>query len=122
MLMRKLAVLLIVSVLAPAVASALCSFTCSHGHSTSAQADASCHGHGTNDTRSLKSTDNSWCHDTRDDDGAIVVGPAPPPMPSLLAVPRTPALILDDQPPSATISEGSPSPPDILLISTQLRI
>jgi hypothetical protein len=122
MRMRKVAVLLIVSVLAPSVASALCNFTCGHGHSEAAQADASCHGHGTNHSRSLKSTDSPWCHDTRDDDRAAVVGSAPPLTPGLLVLPRTPVLTFEHLSSAVTIRDDGPGPPDILLISTQLRI
>jgi len=125
MSMRSSALLLVVSLVSPAVVTAVCELTCLRAHhNTSGEAMAAqCHGQEASPAPvvTVSAADRALCH-----------GDAPVPSASVKATPQfasMPAVVngprpagLDEPAPASLRGRTWYGPPDFLLITTQLRI
>jgi len=123
--MRFSAVLLVVSLVSPAVVTVVCELSClqAHHHTTSAALAAQCHGHQTSPAPVVAVSAADWalCHDSAPVPSAIVkASPQSPSTPAIVAGSRP----LEFREPAASLRRSRPGvgPPGVLLITTQLRI
>ena len=123
--MRSWALLLVLSLVSPAVVSAVCELTCLHAHHhTGMEAKAAeCHGHDAVPASAVVVTaaDAALCHDGATVPSAIVKASAQlASMPAVVNGPRPPEF----RAPTAFAPRGRVwlGPPSLLLITTQLRI
>ena len=115
--------LLVLTLIAPALAGALCDLTCVGAHAHAVHKGGECHGQPSLPTGSgLKAAGSLFCHDTTDEpDATLTSAPLKSAAPlAVLPVPPTPEprTIAADHVPG----RSSWRPPDLLLITTQLRI
>ena len=123
--MRVAALVLVVSLASPAAISAVCELFCLQAlhHAAAAAAAAGCHtGHSdAPGTSAVAGAHGTRCHDDSEAPTAIVKGTA-----SLAFVPAVISLaptLFDDAPVAHVATHSHRArPPDVLLITTQLRI
>ena len=121
--MRRMALLLVLTLIAPALAGALCDLTCVESHARAMHRGGECHGQQTTQVgRGLKAAGSLFCHNTGDEpDATLTSTPLQSAAPlAVLPVPPTPErrVIAAD----SVADRSSWRPPDLLLITTQLRI
>ena len=122
--MRRVAAVLLVTLLGPSILSAVCDVTCVHHehHGTKAAAEQSCHEERTSDrAAALADGTATFCHEqaatvtsTSADVRVLNAAPAAIQLPSALALPRPQVRILAPRTPL--------SPPGIVIQTTPLRI
>jgi hypothetical protein len=123
--MRSCALLLVLSLVSPAVVNAACELTClrAHHHRSAEALATECHGHDAAPARAVavSAADPRLCHDAAPVPSATVKAP--------LQFVSIPAVVSSLRPPEihvpAALSQRGrswPGPLDLLLITTQLRI
>jgi hypothetical protein len=123
--MRCSALLLVLSLVSPAVVTAVCELVClqAHHHSTGEALAAQCHGRDASSAPvvTLSAADWALCHDGTPVPSAVVkASPQFVPMPALVISPRP----SEFREPATSWFRSRPGfgPPGVLLITTQLRI
>ena len=123
--MRSSALLLVLSLVSPAVVTAVCEFTClqAHHHSPGDALGPQCHGHDASSAPlvALSAADVALCHDNATVPSAVVkAAPQGASMPAVVSAARPPQF----REPAASSFRSRPGfgPPGVLLITTQLRI
>ena len=122
--MRCVALALVLSLVSPAVITAVCEVGClrAEHHDAGAAAAADCHSHGAGPAPAvaLSGADQALCHDDAAAPSAIVVASQQlVSMPAVIHVPQDAALV---PPAMSSLSAGFRAGRPLLLITTQLRI
>jgi len=124
MRLRPAAIVLVLSLVSPVVVTAVCEIACLRAqHHDAGAVAADCHGHGAGPAPAvaLSRADQALCHDDAAAPSAIVV--------SSQQLASMPAVV--DLPPTSVFNLRTPAfwsggfrfrPPDVLLITNQLRI
>jgi hypothetical protein len=123
--MRSCTLVLVLSLVSPAVVNAVCELTClhAHHHGNAEALAAECHGHGATPASAVavSAADPALCHDAAPVPSAIVK--APPQLASVPVVASTPRPAALNVPARLSLRGRLWSDPsDLLLITTQLRI
>lgn len=122
---RGFALLIVLTLVAPAVAAALCDVTCAttHLHAAHRAAETTCHGQHSGDAEvRIKGVANPFCHDTGDRPSATLTAGSvqkAAPLAVLVEAPepaRQPLVVV------LTSTSVAWHPPDLLPVTTPLRI
>jgi hypothetical protein len=122
---RSAALVLALSLVSPAVVTALCEIACLHEqhHQEGAATQAECHGHNDSTARmvAISAAADVLCHDDAAAPAAVIAGGhSLSSMPAVVNLPQEPAI--DLRAPLSVPGGMWFRPPNLLLIATQLRI